>query len=84
MLGKMVRTWAPFIYIERLLKNLVTSLRAITELQNPAIRDRHWLELMKITGVFAPSAQMSMSFFIYYFFLKFNCSYLQNMECCIW
>lgn len=51
MLGKLVRTWEPFVYIERLLKNLVTSLRAITELQNSAIKDRHWLELMKSTGV---------------------------------
>lgn len=50
-LGKMVRTWEPFVYIERVLRNLVTSLRAITELQNSAIRDRHWLELMKATGV---------------------------------
>lgn len=52
MLGKIVRPWEPFIHIEKLLKNLVTSLRAITELQNPAIKDRHWLELMKSTGVF--------------------------------
>lgn len=51
MLGKFVRTWEPFVYIERLLKNLVTSLRAITELQNSAIKDRHWMELVKSTGV---------------------------------
>lgn len=51
MLNKMVRHWTPFKYIEQLLKNLVTSLRAITELQNTAIRDRHWLDLMKATGV---------------------------------
>lgn len=50
-LGKLIRTWKPFIYIERVLRNLVTSLRAITELQNTAIKDRHWLELMKLTGV---------------------------------
>lgn len=35
--------------MENILKNLITSMRAITELQNPAIRDRHWLELMKVT-----------------------------------
>lgn len=50
-LGKLIRTWKPFVYIERVLRNLVTSLRAITELQNTAIKDRHWLELMKLTGV---------------------------------
>lgn len=50
-LGKLIRSWQPFIYIEKMLRNLVTSLRAITELQNTAIKDRHWLELMKSTGV---------------------------------
>lgn len=51
LLGKLIRIWQPFVHIERILRNLVTSLRAITELQNTAIKDRHWLELMKSTGV---------------------------------
>lgn len=50
-LGKTVRHWQPFLHVEQLLKNLQTSLRAITELQNTAIRDRHWNELMQSTGV---------------------------------
>lgn len=50
-LGKTVRHWQPFLHVEQLLKNLLTSLRAITELQNSAIRDRHWSELMQSTGV---------------------------------
>lgn len=50
-LDKAMRTWQPYIYLEKLLKNLVTSLRAITELQNPAIRERHWIELMQATKV---------------------------------
>lgn len=50
-LGKAMRAWEPYVYVERLLKNLVTSLKAITELQNPSIRDRHWIELMYSTGV---------------------------------
>lgn len=32
-------------------KNMVTSLRAVGELQNPAIRDRHWEQLMQATQV---------------------------------
>lgn len=32
-------------------KNMVTSLRAVGELQNPAIRDRHWEQLMQATHV---------------------------------
>lgn len=31
--------------------NFIFNNRAITELQNTAIKDRHWLELMKSTGV---------------------------------
>lgn len=50
-LGKNVRQWQLFLHVEQLLKNLQTSLRAITELQNTAIRDRHWSELMQSTGV---------------------------------
>lgn len=50
-LDKDMRLWDPYIYAEKTLKNLMASLRAVTELQNPAIRDRHWLELMKTTNV---------------------------------
>lgn len=61
-LGKLIRSWQPFVYIEKVLKNLVTSLRAITELQNQAIKDRHWLELMKSTGVRINRLNASFSF----------------------
>lgn len=37
--------------IEATIKNLMTSLRAVTDLQNPAIKDRHWVELMMATKV---------------------------------
>uniref|UniRef100_A0A1I8PDY1 Dynein beta chain, ciliary n=1 Tax=Stomoxys calcitrans TaxID=35570 RepID=A0A1I8PDY1_STOCA len=50
-LDKDMRNWEPYLHIENSLKNLMTSLRAVTELQNPAIRDRHWLELMQTTRV---------------------------------
>lgn len=50
-LDKVVRNWEPFNHIEHMLRNLLTCFRAITELQNSAIKDRHWLELMKTTGV---------------------------------
>lgn len=41
----------PYLETEAIIKNLLTSLRAITELQNPAIRERHWTELMYATKV---------------------------------
>lgn len=41
----------PYLAIEAIIKNLMTSLRAVTDLQNPAIKDRHWIELMMATKV---------------------------------
>lgn len=51
MLEKEVHISDPYIEVESVLKNLMTSLRAITELQNPSLRVRHWNELMKTTNV---------------------------------
>ncbi|XP_055373637.1 dynein beta chain, ciliary [Condylostylus longicornis] len=45
------RTWEPYIYAELLLKNLMTSLRAVVDLQNPAIKSRHWQQLMDETKI---------------------------------
>ncbi|XP_069504355.1 dynein axonemal heavy chain 11 [Ambystoma mexicanum] len=50
-LNKEVRIWDAYIGLDLMIKNLMTSLRAVTELQNPAIRDRHWHQLIKTTGV---------------------------------
>ena len=36
------------IGLENVVKNMLTSLRAVTELQNPAIRERHWQQLMQV------------------------------------
>ena len=48
---KEMKNLKPYAETEAMIKNLLTSLKAITELQNPAIRDRHWLELMQATKV---------------------------------
>jgi dynein heavy chain len=50
-LDKEMRAWDSYTGVENDVKNLMTSLRAVTELQNPAIRERHWQELMTATGV---------------------------------
>ncbi|XP_075248756.1 dynein beta chain, ciliary-like isoform X2 [Convolutriloba macropyga] len=50
-LDKECRAWDVYTGMENAVKNLMTSLRAVGELQNPAIRDRHWNELMQATGV---------------------------------
>ncbi|XP_077131681.1 dynein beta chain, ciliary-like [Ranitomeya variabilis] len=50
-LDKEIRTWDVYLGLESTVKNLITSLRAVNELQNPAVRKRHWLQLMSKTGV---------------------------------
>uniref|UniRef100_A0AAV2JSR2 Dynein heavy chain linker domain-containing protein n=1 Tax=Knipowitschia caucasica TaxID=637954 RepID=A0AAV2JSR2_KNICA len=50
-LNKEVRSWDAFEGLDSGVKNLLTSLRAVAELQNPAIRPRHWQQLIQATGV---------------------------------
>jgi len=51
LLDKEMRAWDAYSGIEATVKNTITSLRAVGELQNPAIRERHWIQLMQATGV---------------------------------
>ncbi|KAM6049902.1 dynein axonemal heavy chain 17 [Theristicus caerulescens] len=51
ILDKETRSWDAFIGLDNSVKNMIKSLRAVNELQNPAIRDRHWHELMQATKV---------------------------------
>ncbi|KAG7466869.1 hypothetical protein MATL_G00146930 [Megalops atlanticus] len=50
-LDKEVRVWDVYTGLEATVKNLLTSLRAVNELQNLAVRERHWQQLMSTTGV---------------------------------
>ncbi|KAM4689042.1 dynein axonemal heavy chain 11 [Discoglossus pictus] len=50
-LDKEVRSWDAYVGLDLTIKNLITSLRAVTDLQNPAIRERHWNQLMTATKV---------------------------------
>ncbi|KAI4493969.1 hypothetical protein M0802_009345 [Mischocyttarus mexicanus] len=50
-LDKEMRQWDIYISLEATVKNMLTSLRAVGELQNPAIRERHWRQLMNSTKV---------------------------------
>ncbi|KAI5645013.1 dynein heavy chain and region d6 of dynein motor domain-containing protein [Phthorimaea operculella] len=49
LLDKEMRSWDTYINLEATVKNMLTSLRAVGELQNPAIRERHWDQLMRST-----------------------------------
>jgi dynein heavy chain len=46
-----MRGWNTYTMVEATIKNILTALRAVTELQNPAIRERHWQQLMAATKV---------------------------------
>ena len=50
-LDKEMRAWDAFAGLDGTVKNMMTSLRAVGELQNPAIRERHWDQLMQATKV---------------------------------
>ncbi|KAJ8925640.1 hypothetical protein NQ315_009485 [Exocentrus adspersus] len=50
-MDKELKGWDVYIQLEASIKNMLTSLRAVTELQNPAIRERHWTQLMQATKV---------------------------------
>lgn len=47
----MIYSWDTYVNLEATVKNMLTSLRAVGELQNPAIRERHWDQLMRSTKV---------------------------------
>ncbi|XP_055096955.1 dynein axonemal heavy chain 17 [Symphalangus syndactylus] len=50
-LDKEMKTWDAFVGLDNTVKNMITCLRAVSELQNPAIRERHWQQLMQATQV---------------------------------
>ncbi|XP_027763088.1 dynein heavy chain 9, axonemal-like [Empidonax traillii] len=50
-LDKEMRAWDAFTGLESKVKNMLTALKAVAELQNSAIRERHWNQLMQMTGV---------------------------------
>eukprot|EP00911_Craspedida_sp_UC1_P002095 UC1_evm8s1611 len=50
-LDKDTRAFEAFNGADALVKNMVTSLGSVALLQSPAIRDRHWTQLMDATGV---------------------------------
>ncbi|NXP52612.1 DYH17 protein, partial [Heliornis fulica] len=50
-LDKEMRSWDAFRGLDSSVKNMIWSLHAMNELQNPAMRQRHWQELMQATQV---------------------------------
>ncbi|XP_025160705.1 dynein beta chain, ciliary-like [Harpegnathos saltator] len=50
-LDKEARAWDLYTHVEAQVRNMMSSLRTVSELQNPAIRGRHWQQLMAETRV---------------------------------
>ncbi|KAK4326143.1 hypothetical protein Pmani_003308 [Petrolisthes manimaculis] len=48
-LDKEMRTWDAYVNLDATVKNMLTSLRAVAELQNPSLRERHWGQLLVAT-----------------------------------
>jgi dynein heavy chain len=50
-MDKEIKGWDVYTGLDQTVKDMVTSLRAVGELRSGAIRERHWKQLMKTTGV---------------------------------
>ncbi|KAJ3051836.1 hypothetical protein HK097_007152 [Rhizophlyctis rosea] len=50
-MDKEIKAWDVYNGLDQMVKDMITSLRAVGELRSNAIRDRHWKQLMKTTGV---------------------------------
>ncbi|KAM7420609.1 hypothetical protein PAMA_015032 [Pampus argenteus] len=48
-LDKEARVWDVYSGLDLYVKNLLTSLQVVSQLQNLAIRERHWVQLIRIT-----------------------------------
>ncbi|XP_068613056.1 dynein axonemal heavy chain 11 [Brachionichthys hirsutus] len=48
-LDKEARCWDVYFGLDLYVKNLLASLRAVSQLQNEAIRERHWVQLIRAT-----------------------------------
>lgn len=44
-----MRAWDSYVNLDATVKNMLTSLRAVAELQNPSLRERHWGQLLVAT-----------------------------------
>jgi dynein heavy chain len=77
-----MRTWDTYLTLEATVKNMLTSLRAVGELQNSAIRERHWQQLMKSTKVMIQcSLLMLCSYYIFMNYFNFILSAIFFHDC---
>ena len=68
-LDKEARVWDVYSGLDLYVKNLLTSLRAVSHLQNLAIRERHWAQLVRTTQVHAVEVHVHDSYMTELFIL---------------
>lgn len=47
-----MKIWDTYVTLEATVKNMLTSVKAVGELENAAIRERHWHQLINATKVY--------------------------------
>ena len=50
-MDKDVKQWQLYFKLEATIRNIISSLKTVSELQNPSIKDRHWEELLGSTKI---------------------------------
>ncbi|CAG7820039.1 unnamed protein product, partial [Allacma fusca] len=50
-MDKDVKNWVLFARLEANIRIVISSLKSVSELQNPSIKDRHWEELLSSTNI---------------------------------
>lgn len=86
LLDKEMRGWDAYLMLEATVKNMLTSLRAVGELQNPAIRERHWIQLMASTkvcvyNIFRTITYLHCKYCTYYVYMCYVMSYVKLCRC---
>lgn len=79
LLDKEMRCWDTYTGLESTIKNTLTSLKAVGELQNPAIRERHWEQLMKSTKVTSTFLAIFFCIYVYKTKLREQCEIVNSI-----
>ena len=82
-MDKDVKHWKIYINLESTVRNMISSLKSVSELQNPSIRERHWQELMVTTKVHSlRRLSVSIDTFSYMCYTNlFNVAFRSSPDC---
>ncbi|KAB7494344.1 hypothetical protein Anas_04768 [Armadillidium nasatum] len=75
-----MRSWDAYIQLDSTVKNTLTSVRAVGELQNPALRDRHWIQLMSACKQSEPDNEEVVNCFLIENIFALLMKYIENVK----